>query len=108
MTKAQRQKLKKQYESACNQYAQMFCKKQGLSFDGWVGGTVGETAYCGDYFFNLSDMAYDINAKIKKGVALEWHDYCIEVHPDYINYFAYSNGVRLKNKKKHGTGKRRT
>jgi len=37
------------YNSVCNEIVQVFCDKQDMEFDGWVGGTVGGFADCGGF-----------------------------------------------------------
>lgn len=36
--------FKKQYESICNEYINIFAKKQNLDFDGWISDDVGGIA----------------------------------------------------------------
>ena len=89
-------KLKERYEKACNDYIAEFTKKQGLEFDGWVGDEVGGIAsFIDQYFFNISDIVWDINSNQSKGLILQWQDDCLESNPKFINYFSYSRGLRF-------------
>lgn len=92
------QKLNKQYDDSCNAFCELFAKKHGIIFDGWVGGIIGEIASFSDqYFFNISDVILELNTSQPKGHILEWHDksshsaFCGERH---INYRSYVKGLR--------------
>jgi hypothetical protein len=88
------EKLKKDYEKVCNQYMKLFCEKQDLGFDGFVGDEVGGVACCNDFFFNFQDIVWDVNAKIPKGVIIEWYDAQLENPEKAINYYSYTKGLR--------------
>jgi hypothetical protein len=99
MKTAKLQKLKEQYEFVCNEYVQKFCNKQGIEFDGWVGNEIGGIAsFISQYFFNFSDIVWDVNSKQPKGLILKWQDDCVnhvENLGKSINYFSYSKGIRF-------------
>lgn len=88
------EKLKKDYEKICNEYIKLFCIKQEFLFDGFVGDEVGGIACCSDFFFNFSDIVWDVNAKIPKGVIIEWYDAQLENPEKAINYYSYTKGLR--------------
>ena len=88
-------KLKERYEKACNDYIAEFTKKQEIEFDGWVGDEVGGIAsFIDQYFFNISDIVWDINSNQPEGLILQWQDDCLESNPKFISYFSYSRGLR--------------
>ena len=43
--------LNKQYEFICNEYVKKFCNKQSMSFEGWVGDTLGGIAYYSHFYY---------------------------------------------------------
>ena len=88
------EKLKKDYEKVCNQYMKLFCEKQDIGFDGFVNDDIGGIALCSDFFFNFSDIVWDVNAKIPKGVIIEWYDAQLENPEKAINYYSYTKGLR--------------
>jgi len=90
------EKLKKDYERVCNQYMKLFCEKQDLGFDGFVNDDIGGIALCSDFFFNFQDIVWDVNAKIAKGVIIEWYDAQLENPEKAINYYSYTKGLRHK------------
>jgi len=92
--------LKTQYESICNEWVGKFATKQGLNFEGWVGGEVGGIAdFIGQYYFNISDIVFDLTTKQPKDLILTWQDDSVEYmsantenYP--INYKSYTLGLR--------------
>lgn len=85
--------LKKEYEKCCQEYVDIFCKKQDMAFEGWVGNEVGSVATCNDFFFNLSDIIHDLNSKQKKGVIVDWY-YEDTMLEGGISYYGYTKGIR--------------
>ena len=92
------------YQIYCNKIINKFAKKQDLQFDGWVGDDIGNVScFCGEYYFNLSDIILDLKTKQPKGFILQWQiEYLefnvtkeIEQHKN-INYKSYTMGLRLK------------
>lgn len=87
--------LKKQYEFVCNEYVTIFCKKQDMSFEGWVGEIVGGTANCNEFYLNFQDIVWDINSKQPKGSILDWYNENLENSENAINYYSYTKGLRV-------------
>jgi hypothetical protein len=100
MTNAKIKKLKAKYEATCMEWVQLFCEKQDLEFDGWVGNEVGGIAgFASQYFFNLSDIIFDLNSNQFKGLILRWQNDAVDFNmfketPKYINYKSYTMGLR--------------
>ena len=91
------QELKKQYEQVVNEYIKVFCKKQDLHLEHWVGNNIGEIACFGDvFFFNFSDIVYDINSNQPEGLIIEWLYESIENEEKCINFYSYSRGLRYQ------------
>ena len=89
------EELSKRYENLCNEYILEFCLKQELDFEGWVGSIVGGIAMCNDYFFDFSDIVYDINTNQPPDMIISWHNDNIESDKN-INYYSYTKGLRIK------------
>lgn len=87
--------LKNDYQLICNEYVTMFCDKQEMDFEGWVGDDVGGIACCNDFFFSFHDIVLDINSKQKKGLIIEWYYQSVENSEKTINYYSYTKGLRL-------------
>lgn len=88
-------KLQKDYYNTCNEYIDAFIKKQSMSFEGWVGDTVGGIAYCDDFYFNFQDIVWDINSKQPKGAIVDWYYENLDIPEKSINYFSYTKGLRV-------------
>jgi hypothetical protein len=84
---------REQYENACTAYVKEFCDKQDMDFGGWVGGTVGDVAYCSDFFFSMRDIVLDVNSGQPVGAIVEWYYSSIEAD-ESVNYYAWTQGIR--------------
>ena len=81
--------MKKQLEKVLKQYIKEFEKKQDLTFEFAVDDNLMEVISFGCvYFFNMSDIIYDIDNNIKENMIVEWFEYTIQ-EKDYINYRTY-------------------
>lgn len=98
----QKKTLSKLYKDVCNEYVRLFCKKQGLDFDGWVGNEVGGiAAFSSQYFFGINDIVLDIDTDQKKYLILEWQSDVVEhnmfsANIQNINYKSYTMGLRYE------------
>ena len=92
------EELKKEYEKLCNEYVKKFVKKHGYEFDYWIADDVGGIAsFIEQYYFNLSDIRYDLENKILKGEIFKWQDENVEVQDGrFINFNSYCMGLRVK------------
>lgn len=96
--------LKEKYDSACNEYAKKFAKKQGLRFGYWIGhdDQIGSLAsFSETYYFTMENIKLDIDRDIPKGEALKWHEDSVNLHYTCqvdMNYFSYLMGKGLLKK----------
>ena len=88
-----RKQLKENFNKACNDYLEAFCKKQGFSSLYWVADRVGEIADCNECFtFNFNDIRTDIDTDAPTQEIVDWNDYCMEADlvgletPDYRHW----------------------
>ena len=87
--------LQKQYEKVCKQYVDEFCKKQNLEFDYWVCDLVGDvSSYNSTYFFNFSDIVWDINSNQEAGRIKEWYWESLDDTEKALSYYSWT----IKNK----------
>ena len=87
--------LRWMYEAICQKYVQKFAKKHGYKFDYWILDEVGGTACFNEqYHFNMSDIVYDMNNRIPKGLIFAWQDDCLEYPGNNINFKSYASGLR--------------
>ena len=81
--------MKKQLEKVLKQYIKEFEKKQDLTFEFAVNDNLMEVISFGSvYFFNMSDIIYDVDNAIKENIIIEWLEYTLQ-EKDYINYRTY-------------------
>lgn len=81
--------MKKQLEKVLKQYIKEFENKQDLTFEFAVDDNLMEVISFGSvYFFNMSDIIYDIDNAIKENIIIEWLEYTLQ-EKDYINYRTY-------------------
>lgn len=96
------------YEKTVNNIVKEFCKKQGCSFDYWVGGMIGEVGQFRDNFFNFTDIYLDLKKDAPAELIFEWQNSDIEFNmkrkkPININYRSYIMGARFKKDSKKAT-----
>jgi hypothetical protein len=72
-------KLKQNYENACNAYLRAFCKKHGFDYepDAWVAGEAGTVACVADYYVDMQTIIVDIDGNAPESEFAEWYDYCV-------------------------------
>ena len=95
--------IKDRYEAVCLEYIKLFCEKQEVDFDGWVGDEIGGVAsfvFVGEYYFHLSDIILDIDTNQPKGLILNWQNEGVDFNKltkdtKHINYKSYTMGLRL-------------
>ena len=81
--------MKKQLEKVLKQYIKEFENKQDLTFEFAVDDNLMEVISFGSvYFFNMSDIIYDVDNAIKENMIIEWLEYTLQ-EKDYINYRTY-------------------
>ena len=81
--------MKKQLEKVLKQYIKEFEKKQDLTFEFAVDDNLMEVISFGSvYFFDISDIIYDVDNAIKENIIIEWFEYTLQ-EKDYINYRTY-------------------
>ena len=81
--------MEKQLEKVLKQYIKEFENKQDLTFEFAVDDNLMEVISFGSvYFFNMSDIIYDVDNAIKENIIIEWLEYTLQ-EKDYINYRTY-------------------
>lgn len=90
------EKLKEDYQKACEAYIEEFATKQDMEFEGWVANVVGDIAYFGDYFFNFRDIVWDINSNQPKGLILDWYNRYLEDVGNCVNYYSFTKSIQAK------------
>lgn len=89
--------LKNLYTIVCEEYISKFETKHGRKFTGWVADEMAEVAtFIDEYYFNFSDIVYDIDTRQPKGKIFEWQNYNVNLGGSgkTVSYRAYSKGFR--------------
>lgn len=98
ITKATRDRLRRQFESACNAYLKTFCEKHDYDYEearrSWSAGDVGGIAEVGDLFLSMTDICTDIDMDAPEREIVRWYDYCLRLYtidstiptPNYENW----------------------
>lgn len=87
--------LRKTLEAALKEYIRRFEKKHGLSFEHAVSDDLTGVICFGDvFFFHISDIIYDIDNKLPKGLIIDWLYSNLDNQDRYINLHSYAKGLR--------------
>lgn len=74
-------KLKEDYERACNAYLNAFCSKHGFQHEmgaEWVNKEIGGVACCGDCYFDMATIRADIDSDASEYEIFRWYDYTLD------------------------------
>lgn len=89
--------MKKQLEKAIKRYIKLFEDKHSVCFEFAVNDEyLGVLSFGGVYYFNTSDLVYDIDNDLPKNLIFEWLDANLE-NENYINLHSYAKGLRHSN-----------
>lgn len=80
-----KEKLKKDYENACNAYLEAFCEKHdfyGLDSPEtyWIGDEPGGIANCGDLTFGMATIVTDIDKDAPEEELWKWYNYTLDAN----------------------------
>jgi hypothetical protein len=99
-----KQKLKQNYENACNAYLKAFCEKHEYDFEdaknSWVGNNVGGIVDVADCYMDMEAIITDIDTDAPEHEFLKWYDYCLELSMLGVtgipNYSSWLKGCPIK------------
>ena len=87
-------KLKDKLDKLIDQYTDLFCKKQDVDADGWIGDLKGGINCFSDAFLSFDDIRTDIDLEVPKGMIFNWYWDSVESGLN-INYQSYIRGLRV-------------
>jgi len=61
-----------------SEYIELFESKQNLIFSGYAQETI--ASFGDNFFFNMSDIKFDIDTNQPKRIFLDWFDYALDAH----------------------------
>ena len=79
---------KKQLEENIKTYIDIFCRKHGIKFNGWVGGQSGTIGLFNDYYFDFENIRLDLETNQPEDRIFKWYDYDLEAD-EHINYYSW-------------------
>ena len=86
--------MKEKLENILKEYIRLFCKKQDLEFDFAVLDDYLDVICFGyETFISMSDIVYDIDNKIPKGVIKDWYNYIVE-NENNISYRTWVKNIK--------------
>ena len=88
-------KLKEKLDKIIDEYTDLFCKKQDVYADGWIGDLKGGINCFSDAYLSFDDIRTDIDLDVPKGMILDWYWDNLENQGNNINYQSYIRGLRV-------------
>jgi hypothetical protein len=88
--------LKERLDNCFDLYTDLFCKKQDVYADGWIGEIKGGINCFADAFLSFDDIRLDLDLEAPKGMIFAWYWDNMENQADAINYHSYIKGLRIK------------
>ena len=70
-------------------YTDLFCQKQEVYADGWIGEIKGGINCFADAFLSFDDIRTDLELDAPKGLILAWYWDNVENQGNAINYYSY-------------------
>jgi hypothetical protein len=90
-------KLKTALDKALKNYIYKFEVIHGVEFESAMNDDLMDVLCFGEYYFNMSDIIYDVDNKLPIRLIFEWHDACTDAHykgKNQINLQSYAKGLR--------------
>ena len=88
--------IKERLDNCIDLYTDLFCKKQEVFADGWIGEIKGGINCFADAYLSFDDIRTDLELDAPKGLIFAWYWDNIENKGKAINYYSYVNGLRIK------------
>lgn len=87
--------MKQQLEQVMKQYIEAFEKKHDMFFEFAVNDEyLGVFSFGDVYYFNASDIVYDIDKDLPKHLIIDWLHDNLDNEGNYINLHSYAKGLR--------------
>lgn len=88
--------IKERLDNCIDLYTDLFCKKQEVFADGWIGEIKGGINCFADAYLSFEDIRIDLELDAPKGLIFEWFWDNVENEGKEINYYSYVKGLRIK------------
>jgi hypothetical protein len=88
--------IKDRLDNCIDLYTDLFCQKQEVYADGWIGEIKGGINCFADAYLSFEDIRTDLELDAPKGMIFNWFWDNVENEGKAINYYAYLKGLRIK------------
>jgi hypothetical protein len=88
--------IKGRLDNCINLYTDLFCQKQEVYADGWIGEIKGGINCFADAFLSFEDIRVDLELDAPKGLIFQWYWDNMENKNKAINYISYVKGLRIE------------
>lgn len=87
--------IKDRLDNCIDLYIDLFCQKQEVYADGWIGEIKGGINCFADAYLSFDDIRTDLELNAPKGMIFEWFWDNVENDSKAINYYSYVKGLRI-------------
>ena len=87
--------IKERLDNCIDLYTDLFCQKQEVYADGWIGEIKGGINCFADAFLSFDDIRTDLELDAPKGLIFAWYWDNVENQGKAINYYSYIKGLRI-------------
>ncbi len=91
--------IKERLDNCIDLYTDLFCEKQEVYADGWIGDIKGGVNCFSDAFLSFEDIRVDLELDAPKGMIFDWFWDNVDNQLNAINYYSYVKGLRIKDVK---------
>ena len=95
--------IKERLDNCIDLYTDLFCKKQEVYANGWIGYIKGGINCFADAFLSFDDIRTDLELDAPKGLIFAWYWDNVENQGKEINYYSYIKGLRISDIKRIDT-----
>lgn len=87
--------IKERLYNCIDLYTDLFCQKQEVYADGWIGQIKGGINCFADAYLSFDDIRTDLELDAPKGLIFAWYWDNVENQGKAINYYSYIKGLRI-------------
>lgn len=88
--------IKERLDNCIDLYTDLFCQKQEVYAEGWIGDIKGGINCFSDAFLSFDDIRIDLELDAPKGMIFDWFWENFDNQEKAINYYSYVKGLRIK------------
>jgi len=89
------EEIKERLDNCIDLYTDLFCQKQDVTAEGWIGEIKGGINCFSDAHLSFDDIRIDLELDAPKGLIFAWFWDNVENPEKAINYYSYVKGLRI-------------